>query len=133
MDNGNSVHKGYESFDELLFNSRACSCPYNLCLCNVTVIYDYPCPINDIDVNINDSLKYKNTQVSEFSPDVAQEYSGDCMQLKLHGGSADELFYITGSKNSRFMVSDSLTKVDISVGDTFWFTNISHTCNTGAR
>ena len=82
----NKLYASDNSSNQLLIHSRACSCPYYSCLCNVTVINDYPYPISDIKVNINDILEFKRSQLSECSSDVVEKCSNDSMYLKVMNG-----------------------------------------------
>ena len=125
----NKLYRSHNSSNQLLIDSRACSCPCYSCLCNITVINDYPYPTSDIKVNINDSLEFKRSQLSECSPDVVEKCSSDSMYLKLNDGPTSDLYYTIENRSHKFMDFQSFSKVSIPIGSTIWFTNTSSTCN----
>ena len=128
--NDNKLYISHNSANHSLIHSRACSCPYCSCLCNVTVISDYPYPISDVKVNVNDSLQYKRSNLSECSLDVVNKCSNNFIYLKSDYGATSEPYYTIENRTHGFMDSQSINRVGIPIGSIIWFTNTSSTCNT---
>ena len=128
--NDNKLYISHNSANQSLIHSRACFCPYRSCLCNVTVISNYPYPISDVKVNVNDSLQHKRSNLSEYSLDVVNKCSSNFIYLKSDYGATSEPYYTIENRTHGFMDSQSINRVSIPIGSIVWFTNTSSTCNT---
>ena len=128
--NDNKLYISHNSANQSLIHSRACFCPDCSYLGNVTGLSDYPYPISDVKVNVNDSLQYKRSNLSECSLDAVKKCNSNSTYLKSNYGPTSEPYHTIESRSHGFMDSHSSTRVSIPIGSIIWFTNTSSTCNT---